>query len=75
MEADPILTTNYAFTFRAFPFFFFLFHEALYTMLFDKLQIIYHTHMIKSTVPFIESFKTTAWEITTFITEADKPFT
>ena len=44
-------------------------------MLFDKYQVLYHTHMIKSTVSLIEYFKATAWKITTLIAEADKPFT
>jgi len=41
---------------------------------FDKYQVLYHAHMIKSTVPLIECFKAVAWKITTLITEADKPF-
>jgi hypothetical protein len=44
-------------------------------VLFDKYQVLYHTHMIKSTVPLIEYFKATAWKITALIAEADKPFT
>ena len=44
-------------------------------MLFDKKQVFYHAHMIKSTVPFIECFETTTWKITTLIAEADKSFT
>jgi hypothetical protein len=44
-------------------------------MIFDKYKVIYHAHMIESTVALIDCFKTTAWEITALITEPDKPFT
>jgi hypothetical protein len=44
-------------------------------VLFDKYQVLYHTHMIKSTVPLIECLKATARKITALIAEADKPFT
>ena len=75
MEADSIVTANYVSAFWAFPLFRFLFDKALNAVLFDKYQVLYHTHMIKSTVPLIECFKATAWKITTLIAEADKPFT
>ena len=75
MEADSIVTANYVSTFRALPLFRFPFQKAINAVLFDKHQVLYHTHMIKSTVAFIECFKATAWKITALIAEADKPFT
>ena len=67
MEADSIVTANYFSAFRAFPLFRFLFQESLNAVLFDIYQVIYHTHMIKSTVALIECFEATARKITAFI--------
>ena len=74
-HTDSIMTANYLSAFRAFPLFSFVFQKAINAVLFDKYQVLYHTHMIKSTVPLIECFKATAWKIITLIAEADKPFT
>ena len=73
-EADSIVTANHVSAFRTLPLFRFLFQKGLNTVLFDKSQVLYHTHMIKSTVPFIECFKAAAWKITTLMAEADEPF-
>jgi hypothetical protein len=75
MEADPVVTANYASTFQAFPLFPFLFQKALNAVLFDKHQVPDYTHMIVTTIAFIERFKATAWKIITIIAEAYKPFT
>ena len=69
------MTTDSIPAFGASPLFRFLFQESADTMLPDKCKVLYHTHMVKSTVSLIERFKPAAWEIAAFIAEADKPFT
>lgn len=44
-------------------------------MFFDKPQVLYHTHMVKSTVLLIECLQSLAWEITALVAEAYQPFT
>ena len=72
-EADSIVTANYVSAFRASPPVQFLFQETLDAILFNKYQVLNHTHVIKSAVSLIECFQALAWKIITVKTEADKP--
>jgi len=54
IKADSIVTADYVSAFQAFPLCRFIFQKALNAVLFNEYQVIYHAHMIKGTVPFIE---------------------
>jgi hypothetical protein len=75
METDPVMTACHASAFQALPLFRFLFQKALNAVLFYIYQVAYRAHVIKSTVPLVERFKSPAGKISTLIAEADKPFT
>jgi hypothetical protein len=72
-EADAIVAADHISAFRTPPPFHFRLQKALNTVLFDKQQIFYHAHVIKSAVPLIECFQATTWEIAALIAKADKP--
>ena len=72
-EADSVVTANCISAFGALPLFRFPCQKALNTVLFDKQQILYHTHVIESAVPLIKRFKAETWKIAALIAEADKP--
>ena len=74
VKADSIVTADYVPTLRAFPLFRFVFQKALNAVLFNEYQVIYHAHMIESTVSFIKGFKPSAWKIITLIAKVNKSF-
>ena len=61
-------------TFRAVPLFHFLFQQPFDAILFDIFDVLYHAHVVKSAIAFIECFYPVAWKIFTFITEPYKSF-
>jgi hypothetical protein len=66
------MTAYYTATLRASPFSRFLFQEALDAMLFYEFEVLYHAHVVFSSVTFIEGFQSAAGKVLAFITKPYK---
>jgi hypothetical protein len=53
--AQPVMAAYYPSTFRAAPLCHFLFQKPLDAMLFNKFEILYHAHIVKSAIALVES--------------------
>lgn len=74
-ETDSIVTTDYVSAIRASPLFCLLCQKASDAMLFYEFEILYHAHMVESTVALIESLEPAARETRAIIAEPHQSVT
>ena len=65
MAADHLTTA------LALPRFLLFFKEFLYSIFFNELQIVYHTHPVASSVSFVNGSQSLAWEALALVAEID----
>jgi hypothetical protein len=70
-EAKTIMATDHLTTALALPRFLLLLKEILYSMFFNELQVVYHTHPVASSVSFVNGSQSLAWEALALVAETD----